>query len=350
MVDDNELEPEAGGQTELAAAGATQAMPRLADPEPDVPREPDRRRKPSRLSVERWRLVVVVALIAVALVSAFPLRDIFSDPDTYLHTIQQLDEKRDTVLGLTAAAAASSVAITAIPDDVGTPVAEKLMDLSGDLLVVVTAIYIEKYLLTVFGWATFGLFVPLACAFVIAGILLNDTSRLRGRLYALAAKIALMGLVLVVTVPISVFVTDFIDHTYSTSLQLQEISQDQVSEEESGDGEEEEPAGSWWEQGLEFLGNLPSILGSAATSVADSVLRQVGNLIDGFAVMIVTSCVVPLGVLAFLLWAANLITGISVEVPMRVLGPRSLGGRGGSGDRPRREGKRTSSQTPAGDR
>ena len=94
-----------------------------------------------------WRVkaAVVALLVVVALVSALPLRAIFTSPDTYAATIATIDEKKTTVLGLTAAAAGASAAISAIPDDVGTPIADKLMDLCSSFTIVLVALYLEKY-------------------------------------------------------------------------------------------------------------------------------------------------------------------------------------------------------------
>lgn len=310
----------------------------------------------------RANAIVAIVLIVLALISSFPVRIHFSSPDAFEHTIEKLDDKRNTVLGLTTAATGASVALTAIPDDVGTPVAEKLMDLSGDLLVVLTAIYLEKYLLTVFSVLPFGFLIPLALAALAAYALFQHRVPLLHALPRLATKVLLMGVLLVATVPTSVAITDMIDHTYDISVSLDsqaEGGQESGAGDAAGDAAEDsdsadaatsssastggdssasddsasaetEDNGTWIEQGWEFISGIPEALANGASQVTDVMLTQLGNLVDGFAVMIVTSCVVPLGVFAFYLWAANLITGISVEVPMRALRPRSFSGREGS--------------------
>lgn len=79
------------------------------------------------------------------------------------HAIQSLDDKKTTALELTAAATAASAAITLIPGDAGTPIADKLADLSSYFLIVVCAIYLEKYLVTITGLAAFKLLIPIGC-------------------------------------------------------------------------------------------------------------------------------------------------------------------------------------------
>ncbi len=55
-----------------------------------------------------------------------------------------LEEKQTTVLELSAASAAASAAITLIPGDVATPIADKLADLSSHFLLVLCAVFLEN--------------------------------------------------------------------------------------------------------------------------------------------------------------------------------------------------------------
>ena len=90
---------------------------------------------PSWMS-RRARVIVTVVLAVLALVSAFPVATHFSAPETYTSVNETLDSQKSTALGLVATATTASVAVSAIPDDVGTPIANQLADLSGKLAVV----------------------------------------------------------------------------------------------------------------------------------------------------------------------------------------------------------------------
>lgn len=291
--------------------------------DPSDPLPPARRDKRFVTPVEA---AIIVALVVVALISAFPVRAHFSDPAAYAHTVERLDDKRNVVLGLTAAATGASAAITAIPDDTGTPIAERLMDLSGDLAIVLIAIYIEKYLLTIFGFTAFGILVPVACALLVAVVLTRRRSQIWVTLGGVATKLFLMGIVLVITVPASVAVTDMIERTYDLSISTEKISGEVAAGEDSAGeaGDAEEATGNPFVDAWNFLSSVPELLGNAASDLTDELLNSVSDLIDGFAVLILTTCVVPIGVLAFFLWAANLVTGIDVSGAMRVLKPRTV--------------------------
>ena len=290
----------------------------LPPEDPGEPLPPERR---DRRLVTLREAVLIVALIVLALVSAFPVRAHFSTPETYAHTIEQLDNKRNVVMGLTAAATGASVAITTVgPDDAGTPVADRLMDLAGDLGIVLIAIYLEKYLLTIFGVTTFGFLIPIACAFLIGAVIARRRTAFWATLGSVAVKLVLMGIVLVATIPVSVTVTDMIEHTYDLSISTEDVE----LEEGTAGTEEAESTGNPFMDAWNFLASVPERLGDAATGISEELTNSVSDLIDGFAVLIITTCAVPLGVLAFFLWAANLVTGVDVSGAMRTIKPRTF--------------------------
>ena len=94
-----------------------------------------------------FRIVMIVLCIVIALVSNIVLAKNYSSPEYTVNkkTITYLDEKKTTALELCAGATALSAAITLIPGDTGTPIAEKLTDLSGYFLIVVSAISREIF-------------------------------------------------------------------------------------------------------------------------------------------------------------------------------------------------------------
>ena len=101
------------------------------------------------------KVLKVVVPIVLALVSVFVLSKYATSTDYHASTIQALDEKKETVMELTAASTAASAAITLIPGDAATPIAEQVADLTSPLLLVICAIYLEKFLLTTIGLISF---------------------------------------------------------------------------------------------------------------------------------------------------------------------------------------------------
>lgn len=261
----------------------------------------------------RARVIVTVVLAVLAIVSAFPLATHFSSPETYSGVTQTLEEQKSTALGLVATATTASVAVSAIPDDVGTPIANQLADLSGKLAVVLAIIYLEKFLLTTFGLIAFRCFVPTGIALLCLWLWLRGRWNPSRVLFVLGVKLLVVALALATLVPVSAGLTQTITNQYQTSLAAEEASQEanETSETVYEDNASQDTGEN--QNILEMLGSAISsgvdALASGAADAANAVGEQLNKLIDAVAVSIVTSCLVPLAVLLLYLWLIKLFTG-----------------------------------------
>lgn len=70
------------------------------------------------------RAIVAIVAIAIALLSFFVIGDFASSADAHSATIESLDQKKGTVMGLVAASTAASAAVSLLPGDAGTPIAQ----------------------------------------------------------------------------------------------------------------------------------------------------------------------------------------------------------------------------------
>ena len=116
----------------------------------------------------RKYLPLVLPLL-IALISVFILSGYASSAQFHADSLAGLEEKQATVLELSAASAAASAAITLIPGDTATPIADKLADLSSHFLVVLCAIGVA-------GRAFFFMlpqFKPMAAVAILAGVSLG---------------------------------------------------------------------------------------------------------------------------------------------------------------------------------
>ena len=279
------------------------------------------------------KYVVVGVFVVVALLSFFLLAAHFSSPETYTGTIEQLDAKKTTVMELVATSTAASGAITLLPGDAGTPIAEKLVDLSSDFLVVLAAIYLEKYLLTVLGFAAFKILIPAACALGIAA-LLTRAPHYRKLFAQLAAKMALFGIATCLLVPTSVFVSNMIERTYQDSIDATLAAAQQSTETLEAAAQENTDSDEAANANNEANGPLANVLNTASNLVDDlsanaqealnNLQETLNHYIEALALMIVTSCIIPILVLLFFLWLMKIILGVDIQVPMGALRPRSF--------------------------
>lgn len=171
-------------------------------------------------------VVATVILVALLLICEFPVGMYYSSPDAYTKVNETLDKQKTGALGLVATATTASVAVSAIPDDVGTPIANQLADLSGKLAVVLAIIYLEKFLLTTFGLVGLRIFVPIGIGFAIGWLWTYRDWGPRQVLFTWAAKLVVVGIALVTLVPVSATLTNTIDEQYKTSLAAEEAAQE----------------------------------------------------------------------------------------------------------------------------
>lgn len=255
------------------------------------------------------RIILVVVLLLIASISVLAISKVASSPEFHAKTIQSLDKKKITVMELTAATAATSTAIALIPSDATTPLANQIIGLSSYLLVVIGAIFLEKILLTLTGYVTFTFLIPIACLLYII-YLYAQKDILRN----LAIKLAIFGIVIFMVVPVSVQVSNFIETKYQTSIdQTIEEAKDTQTTAEEATSKENEKSGGWSEfttKAKEAISNI----GSNVSNLIHKGEKALSNFIDAVAVLIITSCVIPIIVLAFFIWIVKIIFGINIPV------------------------------------
>lgn len=276
---------------------------------------------------KRKKIIFARIPIVIALLSFFVIARFTSSTEFNAKTIQSLDDKKTTVMELTAASTAASAAITLIPGDVGTPIANKLADLSSYFLIVLSAIYLEKYLVTITGYAAFKILVPIACVF-FSGYLLWRKEILR----VVAQKFLLFGLAVYLVIPASVKVADMIETTYASSIestietakqttdeiesetgesgQVDDKSNNEKSQSDS-DSDSKENAGGF------FSGLFNKVQEGVSTATAN-VENVLNNFIEALAILLVTSCLIPILVLIFFVWLVKMLLGLNIDIPTSV--------------------------------
>lgn len=274
------------------------------------------------------KAIIAAVLAAVALVSLIVFANIASNPETYTGIIGTLDEKKGNVMVLATTTTAASAAISALPNDMGTPIADKLVDFSSYFMVILAVIYLEKFLLTTLGFLGFGILIPVACALFAVAVFLRRGTLTRVNLQRLGTKLAAFGLALALVVPVSVWLTDNVDATFDESLAAASAAAQEATEqlEESAQEQTQE------DQGL--LGGIASAvqdgwngLTQGAQQALDSLGDQLNTMIDTLAVMIVTSCLIPLLVLILFLQLVKIITGLDFGGATAVMGAARTKGR-----------------------
>lgn len=260
------------------------------------------------------RIAGAVLLALVIILSCTVVGTKMTDPATYGHVIQVLDDNRATVLKLTAASAAASAAVSALPDDICSPLAQEISEFTTYFMLILSVLYLEKYLLTIFGAVACYILVPAGCAALLVNCFFPKAT-----LQSIGIKLAVFGAALLLVIPSSVWVSDRINAIYSQSIEISVESATAVSENLIGNvaGEDEE--------NTTVIDEAKALLGDLSGSVA-GVVEQFKNLLNRFieatAVMIVTTCLIPILVIVFYVWLVKTLFNIQIIPPTNLPKPR----------------------------
>lgn len=244
------------------------------------------------------KIVCIMLLLAIALLSMFVISKPATSAKSYMSTIESIDEKKATVMGLTASAATASTVLAAIPGDVTTPIANQIMEISSYLLIVVCVLVLEKSLLTVMGYLSFNILIPIAC-----GMLGIYTFIRKEALKILATKFIVFALVIVTIIPFSLKISDLIYEVNKVTIQqvTNEID-DNLTEEKNTDNK------SWLDKMLDKVKEGVSTAGEKAKQILNS-------FIDAIAMFIITYCAIPIIVILLVIWFTKFLFGITIPTP-----------------------------------
>ena len=273
------------------------------------------------------KILFALIPIVIALLSFFVIARFTSSTEFNAKTIQSLDDKKTTVMELAAASTAASAAITLIPGDVGTPIANKLADLSSYFLIILCAIYLEKYLVTITGYAAFKILVPIACVF-FSGYLLWRKEILR----VVEQKCLLFGLAVYLVISASVKVADMIETTYASSIEstietakqtTDEIESEtgesgQVDDKSSNEKSQSDSDSDSKENAGGFFSGLFNKVQEGVSTATANVENVLNNFIEALAILLVTSCLIPILVLIFFVWLVKMLLGLNIDIPTSV--------------------------------
>ena len=241
------------------------------------------------------QLIVVLVFLVLAIFSFFAMSKIYDAKPWFPGASQSLDDKKLEVMGLASSSAGASVAITLLPGDIGTTVADKMADLSGYFIMIVIVIYLEKFLMLFAGTLVFKVLIPVSCLAFIVGILFP---RIRYWANQMGAKLLVMAVLFLFIIPLSVGISNKIDQSHQADWN-QTIENAKQSAEEIQNSDQ----------------SILETVQSAATAFVETFKELLNDMIDAIAVLIVTSCLIPVLVILLYLWIMKLLFGFSPSLP-----------------------------------
>ena len=263
------------------------------------------------------KIVCIIVLAVIGCMSFFWAAPQARNPESYEKTIETLDGLENKALVMTASSTALATAAALVPGDATSPIANKLADIAGYMVIVYIAIIIEKYLLAMTGLVAFKILIPIALVAIGISIFLKEEMG-KVTLRRLACKLALLGILLWALVPTSALVTNIVNDTYDMSYSVEtELEEGVLESIEEIEAEEKEDFSikNLWNSIVDKTG---AVTETVKEKVSDGVVEfqnSLNKMIEGVAVMIVTTCIIPLCVLILFLWIVKMVTGLNFAVP-----------------------------------
>lgn len=268
------------------------------------------REKKHTVTVDKRKIVIIAILIFTMLLSMFVAPFVVGKIHIIETAQETLDAKKDAVVAITATAATVSVAVAAMPGDSTTPLANQIAELDIFFIIVLIAIYMLKILLFASTSLSFKFLFPIACALLIAYVLSNVSYLKR-----LAIKLIIFGLIIFLTVPISVKTMNVVDTALKTQEKIETVAIDEVADTEAVKVEDEEK--NWWikfwDNVVEKVEQVSNKVTAATKEMYQKAKNKFSELVDIVASLIITCCVIPLLVVIFLAWILKILFGINIQ-------------------------------------
>lgn len=246
------------------------------------------------------KIVLSIALAVIAVLSITLLSDILSTPETYAKTIETLDDQKQIATTLSIAVTAASTTLSTLPDDTASPIASELANLSTPLFIIVCILFMEKFLLTTFGWVSCTIFIPAACLLMIFNTFASNKMFI-----TYVKKLLILALALIFIIPVSAKVTTHIQETFSESVsQAFDAVHLLADEADSAAGEDANA----------FIAFFTSLKDNVVTLV-ETAKNMLGIFTDAVAVLLITSCVIPVLTALLFIWIIKMI--FAIETPVK---------------------------------
>ena len=157
----------------------------------------------SKKYAEPVRNILILVLIGVF--SFFVITSWLPDRGFIKDSIKSVEESSNTVMKFSAATLSTSLAISALPDDFATPLADSLADMNIYFIAILVMLHFEQLLIRYGVKLAFAIAIPVACGIGILAILLK-----KELLKGIAARVAVLGLAVALVVPCSTHITNYV--------------------------------------------------------------------------------------------------------------------------------------------
>lgn len=222
------------------------------------------------------------------------------------NAIGRLEESQNTVMTFSGTTIATSLAISALPDDFASPLASTISDLNTYFVFLFAVIFVEK--LIVFEGTKISLtyIIPAACLLYVFFIL---TAKEVFKKFA--NKLLILGIAIIVVIPFSTYFAETVCEDYLVYVD------ETIEEADAGAAKINEVMSSGNEEST-FFDKLSDAFKTSIQSVSDLLTyfkNVVKKCVNSVAIMLVINFVLPLLLLMLFRWLLKELFSLQISVP-----------------------------------
>lgn len=261
-----------------------------------------------QISKEKW--VKVLLAVFLMFFSFTVLSCKVPETKFVQESVEYLEESQNTVMKFSGTTIATSLAISALPDDFASPLAGTISDLNTYFIFLFAVIFVEKLIVLEGVKIALKLIIPAACILYIVSLFFTKEV-----FQKFAVKLLILGLSIIMVIPISTHVTegvcaDYLDYVEET-----------INETDAGASKINDVMNSG-DKDTTFFEKISNAFKTAIQSVSD-LLTYFKNVIkkcmNSVAIMIVTTFVVPMLILLLFRWLLKELFSLHLPIPDRVM-------------------------------
>ena len=258
----------------------------------------------SKKYAEPIRNILILVLIGVF--SFFIITSWLPDRGFIKDSIEIVEESSNTVMKFSAATLSTSLAISALPDDFATPLADSLADMNIYFIAILVMLHFEQLLIRYGVKLAFAIAIPVACGIGILSILLK-----KELLKGIAARVAVLGLAVALVVPCSTHITNYI------AADLTAYVENTIADtEDGGDKLNEAMEGGTEEQTMfEKLSDLFQTAINDMSNLMTHFQNTIRKCMNSIAILILTNCLMPIVNFFILKWILKETFHIALPMP-----------------------------------
>lgn len=250
--------------------------------------------------------IKILVPILAAVFSFFVLASVLPKSGFVQDSLESVEESSDTVMKFSAATLSTSLAISALPDDFATPLADSLADMNIYFIAILVVLFLEKILIRYGMKLAFMILIP-----AVRGVWLAAVAVKKNLLKRLAVRLGIFGLAIALVVPCSTHITNIV------ASDLTEYVNETIEETENGAGKLNEAMEDSGEDKTIFE-KLSDLFHTAVNGVSDLMLHfqnTIRRCMNSIAILILTNCLMPLLTLFVLKWILGEVFQIAIPMP-----------------------------------